>query len=150
MKLSIGVFITGLCMHVGLIVADPLVHGEVPVDVCDSIRLPDKCRAAPLSTEGNLREEQIPGKTLVFKKRMTLPAQELKNETGTCEAHYRISYAQMNDRVKVETSIENKSCAASHGQYSLRIRSILETGETVTRSFDNSWSRQDDQSEERK
>ena len=145
LKLSIGVVLTGLCLHVGVIAADPLVHGEVPVDVCDSLRLPGKCKPAPLSTKDNMRKDKIPAKTLEFKKKMTLPPQEIKTTSGICEAHYRITYAQMNEQVKVETSIENKSCAASHGEYSLRIRTLSETGEAITRSFDSSWSRPDDQ-----
>ena len=58
-----------------------------------------------------------------------------------CEAQVSISYVQMNTRVRVETTVENEGCAASSGDYALRLRTVDGDGEIETRTFAESWSR---------
>jgi len=132
-----------MLFHVGLAIADPIADGNIPVDVCDSLRLAGKCKPSPLSTESNMREQKIRGRKMEIKRKIALPAQPMPVGIDACEAHFDISYAQMNDKVKVETSVRNDTCAASHGDFSLRIRTLAQTGKTLTRSFSESWSRPD-------
>ena len=62
--------------------------------------------------------------------------------SGECEGHFAISYFQAGDQINVDTEIKNDTCAASHGEYLLRVRTIDATGVSITRSFPESWSRQ--------
>ena len=121
--------------------ADPLADGDIPVDLCDSLRIAGKCRPAPLSAEDNMLEKKIPGKKMEIKRKLTLPAQTQKLGAAQCEAHFNTSYLQMNDQVKVETTVKNDTCGASHGVFSIRLRTLGPTGEPLTQSFSEAWSR---------
>ena len=59
-----------------------------------------------------------------------------------CEADISISYVQMYDRVRVRTHVEHDGCPASSGDYTVRLRTAGE-GETDTRSFEETWQRED-------
>ena len=58
-----------------------------------------------------------------------------------CKAQVSISYMQMDAKVNVETTVEHDGCAASSGDYALRLRTIDGEGEIDTRQFDESWTR---------
>lgn len=137
------VICTGALLY-GLTYADPLGDGSIPVDRCDNIRL-NKCRPAPLSAEHNTPKIEIKQHKPQIKRSLTLPEQSATLKDGACEAHFNISYMQMHDQVKVETSVRNTTCAASRGDYALRIRTVSESGDGQTRSIDTSWSRADEQ-----
>jgi hypothetical protein len=122
--------------------ADPLGDGSIPVDRCDSLRL-DKCRPAPQSTEHNTPKIEIKQHKPQIKRSLSLPEQSASLEDGACEAHFNISYMQMHDQIKVETSVRNTICAASGGDYALRIRTVSESGDAQTQSIVQSWSRLD-------
>ena len=60
-----------------------------------------------------------------------------------CEAQLSISYTQMYDRVRVRTHVEHEGCPASSGDYTIRVRTTGDDGETDTRSFEETWQRDD-------
>lgn len=125
-------------------IADPIANGGIPVDVCDLGHVKDKCRSVPLSVEDNMAVTKIPIGKVQFNRKYTLPAQPVHVVAGACEGHFAISYFQAGDQVKVDTEIKNDTCAASHGEFLLRIRTIDAVGESSTRSFSESWSRQEE------
>ena len=59
-----------------------------------------------------------------------------------CEAQLSISYTQMYDRVRVRTHVEQEGCPASSGDYTIRLRTTGDDGETDTRSFEETWQRE--------
>ena len=81
--------------------------------------------------------------TIEIKKTIKLPPQ-LIEQTNSCDANLSISSSQMNDRIRIRARIVNKDCAASSGDYTLRILTMNEEGETHLREFPESWSRQND------
>ena len=60
-----------------------------------------------------------------------------------CEAGVSISYVQMNTQVRVETTVEHDGCAASGGDYEVRLRTMGGDGDIETQAFAESWSRTD-------
>ena len=54
-----------------------------------------------------------------------------------------ISYAQLNTQVHVETTVDHDGCAASGGDYEVRLRTVDVDGDVETRTFAESWSRTD-------
>ena len=58
-----------------------------------------------------------------------------------CQAEVSISYVPMYDKVRVETTVEHDGCAASSGDYTLRVRTRGADGETTTEDIDESWRR---------
>ena len=64
-------------------------------------------------------------------------------EGTSCHAEVAISYVQMYDKVRVDTTIEHDDCAASGGDYTLRMRSIDAAGEARVDEFEESWQRDD-------
>ena len=60
-----------------------------------------------------------------------------------CEAGVSISYAQLNTQVSVETTVDHDGCAASGGDYEVRLRTVDVDGDVETRTFAESWSRTD-------
>jgi hypothetical protein len=61
-----------------------------------------------------------------------------------CQADIGVQYHQRNTAARVEGTIENKTCAASSGEYSVAIRIKDEAGESKTLEFRESWQRSDD------
>lgn len=60
-----------------------------------------------------------------------------------CRADVSISYVPMYDKVRVETTIEHDGCAASSGDYMLRVRTRGSDGEVATQDIIESWRRTD-------
>ena len=60
-----------------------------------------------------------------------------------CQAQVSISYVPMYDKVRVETSVEHDGCAASSGDYTLRVRTRGTDGEVATQDIHESWRRTD-------
>ena len=58
-----------------------------------------------------------------------------------CQAEVSISYVPMYDKVRVETTVEHDGCAASSGDYTLRVRTRGADGEITTEDIDESWRR---------
>ena len=78
---------------------------------------------------------------LEIDRTISVPAPQL--EQPDCQPELSISYQQMNDRVRVDTTVVNRQCGASSGEYTIRVRSRAETGEIHTRDFPERWSRTD-------
>ncbi|HZL95019.1 MAG TPA: hypothetical protein VFB99_15295 [Vicinamibacterales bacterium] len=69
-----------------------------------------------------------------------LPAQT----TAQCDATLALEYTQRDTLVRVEGSIENGTCAASSGDYTIAVSFRDETGELKTLEFRETWQRSDD------
>ena len=86
-----------------------------------------------------MRRQGVQGKTKVlttFTLQPTLPAPD-------CHAELSISYAQMHERIGVDLTVANDDCAASAGDYTLKVRSSNADGEYRTRTFEERWTRHD-------
>lgn len=60
-----------------------------------------------------------------------------------CQAALSISYTQMYDRVRVDTTIDHEGCPVSSGDYMVRLRTRSDGGEINDHQFDESWSRRE-------
>ena len=58
-----------------------------------------------------------------------------------CEADIDVSYMQMNDRIRVDTTIDTNKCGAAGGEYELHIRTY-DQGASETRTIVQSWQRE--------
>ena len=58
-----------------------------------------------------------------------------------CQAQVSISYVPMYDKVRVETAVEHDGCAASSGNYTLRVRTRGTDGAVATQDIQESWRR---------
>ena len=63
----------------------------------------------------------------------------------SCEPTMAIRYEQRNTVARVEGTIENPTCAACSGEYTIAVRIRDESGESKTLEFDGQWQRVDDQ-----
>jgi hypothetical protein len=62
----------------------------------------------------------------------------------SCDATIAIEYEQRNTVARVEATIENPSCAACSGDYTIAVRVRDESGELRTLEFPGKWERADD------
>ncbi len=66
-------------------------------------------------------------------------------KTTACEATIEFEYTQRDDVVSVEGTIENKTCAASSGDYKIGVSVRSEIAGPKTLEFVELWQRTDDQ-----
>ncbi|MEM7017616.1 MAG: hypothetical protein AAF512_09815 [Pseudomonadota bacterium] len=118
--------------------------GNVPVDTCSSSKLSDKCQPAPLSAEDSMHEEKIDGLQLKLKRKIRLTTEPPPAQANTCDAKFSVSYAQMNEEIAVDADISNISCGASHGVFTVHIRTKNAASELLDRTFEQPWSRTND------
>lgn len=102
---------------------------------CTSLYIKDKCEAY---WEGTRKLER--SATVEFKKTVKLPAQSFE-QPDACNARVSISYMQMNQKVRIDTTVINEDCVVSGGDYTLFVRTIDEAGEAHTRNITESWAR---------
>ena len=62
-----------------------------------------------------------------------------------CDAEIEVSYLQMHEQIRIDTTIRNSDCAASSGEYVLKVRTANDNGEQRMREFAESWSRTADE-----
>jgi len=124
--------------------ASPLDDGSIEVNRCDSLRLEDSCEPEPLSAGSQAREKRIKGNRVEVKRKLVLSTQGDDDAENQCLANFEMSYHQVNEEVSVETEVRNDDCVASHGAFAVRIRTIDQSGEPVTQSFTENWSRDDE------
>lgn len=62
-----------------------------------------------------------------------------------CEAQIEFNYTQRGAIARVEGSIENETCAASEGSFTVSIRTSNDDFEQVTQEYHETWQRGDDQ-----
>lgn len=62
----------------------------------------------------------------------------------SCDSTMAIEYEQRNTVARVEGTIENPSCAACTGEYTIAVRIRDESGESKTLEFPGKWQRADD------
>ena len=71
---------------------------------------------------------------------LTLPAPK----NTSCEASIQSTFSQRNTLARLEGTIENRTCAASTGEYSVGLRIRDASGEIKTLEFREMWQRADD------
>lgn len=103
---------------------------------CTSLYIKDKCEGYQ---EGKRKLER--SATVEFKKIVKLPAQTIE-QPNACDARVSISYMQMNEKVRVDTTIVNEDCVVSGGDYTLLVRTIDEAGESHMRNITETWGRE--------
>ena len=118
--------------------------GDVSANNCTSMRIPGKCQPAPLSPESMQKERSILGTDLEIKKTLVLPPQQFPGAANLCLVSYSMSYDQRNDSIRATTTVANPTCGKSHGEFEIRIRTMGEQAQPVTRSLIERWSRSDD------
>ena len=75
-------------------------------------------------------------------KTTTLTLPPPKNTS--CEASIQFTFSQRNTQARLEGTIENRTCAASTGEYSVGLRVKDASGEIKTVEFREKWQRADD------
>ena len=66
-------------------------------------------------------------------------------ESDACETAIRFEFSQRGTLARLQGTIENRTCAASAGEYSVAVRVRDAAGESKTLEFRESWQRADDQ-----
>ncbi len=90
--------------------------------------------------EGKKEEKLDIGRELKWEYTTTFQPKMFEPE---CQADLSISYAQMYDKVRVDTTIRQDGCPASSGEYRIRMRTRAEDGEVNNHEFHESWSREE-------
>jgi hypothetical protein len=106
-------------------------------DECTSFRLPRNCSSSQVTSA---RQKLTREGKLEFKTTVRLPSQSFE-QPAACNARVSISYMQMNEKVRVDTTVVNEDCVVSTGDYTLFVRTIDEAGEAHTRNITESWVR---------
>jgi hypothetical protein len=63
---------------------------------------------------------------------------------NSCEAFITLQYHQRNTFARVESSVENKSCTTSMGEYELLVNLVDENGVSRNLSFSETWEQKGD------
>lgn len=66
------------------------------------------------------------------------------SEIKLCQARVSTEYLQFNTKARVDLTIDNDDCAASSGEYTVRLRTKDENGELKSTEHVESWARDDD------
>lgn len=94
-------------------------------------------------------------KDLLKEKTVSLPGREAKVEfqiqlepktpdIARCQMAVVVSYLQYGDRAQVDSTLENRDCPASSGEYTVRLRIRDSTGKIQLLEHVESWARDDD------
>lgn len=124
--------------------------GLLPVLLASLLSL--SCNSA-LAQTNDLELKQR--KDMAQKKTVSLPGREAKIEFQMqlepkepaityCQMAAVVSYLQFGDRVRVDATIENRDCAESSGEYTVRVKIRNSTGELQLLEHVESWARDDD------
>lgn len=103
----------------------------------NSSRLPSNQDCGTTSGETLVTTTEVPTQPLI----VTLPGLVIAN----CEAIVSLKYSQRGAIARVEGEIENETCPASTGSFTLSIRTANEQREQTTQDYEESWQRDDDQ-----
>ncbi len=68
---------------------------------------------------------------------------KLEHRAGGCKANLQLEYWQKGDVAEVQSVLTNPECAASSGEYTLRVRYRDNDGEVRTDEYPETWSRAD-------
>ena len=90
--------------------------------------------------EGKKEEKLDIGRELKWEYTTTFQPRMFEPE---CQADLSISYTQMYDKVRVDTTIRQDGCPASSGEYRIRMRTRAEDGEVNNLEFHETWSREE-------
>ena len=90
--------------------------------------------------EGKKEEKLDIGRELKWEYTTTFQPRMFEPE---CQADLAISYTQMYDKVRVDTTIRQDGCPASSGEYRIRMRTRAEDGEVNNLEFHETWSREE-------
>ena len=64
---------------------------------------------------------------------------------NACKAVLELEYYQRGHEVRVNSTLTNPDCGASSGTYSIEVRLRDDDGNTSSKKFDESWTRDDDE-----
>ena len=104
---------------------------------CSSLILKDDCIRSLHSD--SVKRPRPAGVKQTITTRVTLTQQNAN--PNRCLAGVSISYLQMYDKIRVDTTVVNDDCVASSGTYKIRARTRSPSGELDTREFIENWSR---------
>ena len=90
-------------------------------------------------------EKEGPSTRVVVQTEIPIEIELPAQTTTQCDATIGLEYTQRDTLVSVEGSIENGTCAASGGDYTIVVSFRGETGELKTLEFGETWQRRDDQ-----
>jgi hypothetical protein len=82
--------------------------------------------------------------TISVAKDLPVEIRTTLNTSQACEAAMAIEYEQRNTVARIEGTIENSSCAACAGDYTIAVRIRDESGEFTRLEFAGKWERADD------
>ncbi len=118
-----------------------------PVNVfCSGSALKKDCRAPANSPDQQEQIRALKLEPIQLERTLKPPG---RNATGGdhCVADIGLSFAQMNDQIRVDTKIANRDCGASQGKFDLRIRTVRESADgsrvPITRTISERWRRKD-------
>jgi hypothetical protein len=84
------------------------------------------------SREGKLQNLQIEGTPGLRTVPAAMPA-------SVCQSRIAISYVQLGEWVDIESSVEGVTCAPSHGQFNLRIRTRDRSNRIIDQDITEHW-----------
>lgn len=94
-------------------------------------------------SKGDKTESSIRSPVLNFELNFKVTQKTAVRNADACNVDASISYIHVGSDVKVDTRIDNEVCAASHGNYTVRIKTVR-NGEDHVQSFTESWQRNND------
>ena len=109
------------------------------VGSCQSLSSASRTRSSECSDSDE--EKSVERSEIEFTIKIDRPPIQL----AQCQANLAIDYVQIGAIASVDGVIENETCAASNGEYTIRARIRDENGETTTLNFPETWQRDDDQ-----
>jgi hypothetical protein len=74
----------------------------------------------------------------------TVKLEQKAPDQKSCQIHVSLAYLQFNDRAQVDSIIENGDCAASSGEYTVRLKVRDQEGSIQRVEYVESWARADD------
>jgi hypothetical protein len=109
-------------------------------ETVDSLTLKCGSTASRTSRPCDERDQEVVRYEKESTTTLTLPAPK----NTACESSIQLAFSQRNTLARLEGTLENRTCAASTGEYSVGLRIKDATGEFKTIEFRESWQRADD------
>lgn len=94
-------------------------------------------------SQGDKTESSIRAPVLNLELNFKLTHKTAVRNPDACNVDASISYIHVGSDVQVDTRIDNEVCAASHGNYTVKIKTVR-NGEDHVQSFTESWERKND------
>lgn len=95
-----------------------------------------------------VEEDEDQGTRIRLERELKLPPVQGLPASKECRAEIAISYVQKNTLADVDGTIENPTCGASSGEFTLAVSVRDDSGALQTLEFQQSWQRTDDKTVE--